>query len=861
MNNQTRHLHIRHIIIMVMCSLLAVASISMGQAKEQKSTNRSQHLTQRTTTMNRFQADVQPSKAIARQAATPCDDNGMAGSYPCSNVDLSAFMPFSDMSGGTSKANDIWGWTDSTSGREFAILGRTNGTEFIEVTDPENPVHLGNLPTHTTSSTWRDVKTHGNYAIIGSEAGWHGMQIFDLTQLLSVTSPITFSHSAHFDGFGSSHNVVSNEESDFVYGVGSNTCSGGLHMINMSDPLNPADAGCFSEDGYTHDAQCVIYSGPDSDHTGKEICLNSNEDTLTIVDVTDKSAPVQLSRSTYDDTGYAHQGWLTEDMAYFLLDDETDEMDFGDNTKTFIWDVTDLDNPNLINTYVASNPAIDHNLYIKGDKVYQANYRAGLRILDAADVSNGTLSEIGYFDVYPADNDASFNGAWSVYPYFDSGTVIVSSIETGLFVLKPTFSPPSALTSFALINKSATIEQCVGQQNSTPLSLIAQNGFGNPISLTLDDIPNGVLANLDNTTITPSNPVAEFMLDITNNGGALGTYSITIMASGGGIDRTTMIDLLLIGSTAVAPTLQSPAANSMSSTVPQFRWAAVDGATSYLIEIASSADFTTIIDTQTVTTPAYTLSTTLNPNTPYYWRVTVENACGGSATTDVSTFTTANQSQVCANPNAAIPDASTAGLSNSLTVDGLSGEILDLDVSLTVPHTYIGDLGVQLIHVDSGIAIILFNQVGDQGLFTCSGDLIDVVLNDSVPDKITETCEQEIIGSFQSEQPLSAFEGLDVSGEWQLTLVDREGPDTGVLESWCLLPTLNTQGTGEPIVTEMPTTAAPTATPTTDPTPTPSSPLTIGTRNVTEQQASSLLMVVLVGGLVVVGLFVGRKYL
>ena len=99
--------------------------------------------------------------------------------------------------------NDIWGWTDPLDGKEYALLGRTTGTAFIDITDPNNPVYLGNLPTHTVSSLWRDIKVYTDHAFIVSEASGHGMQVFDLTQLRNVPNPpVTFTADAHYSGFG-----------------------------------------------------------------------------------------------------------------------------------------------------------------------------------------------------------------------------------------------------------------------------------------------------------------------------------------------------------------------------------------------------------------------------------------------------------------------------------------------------------------------------------------------------------------------------------------------------------------------------------------------------------------------------------
>jgi choice-of-anchor B domain-containing protein len=240
------------------------------------------------------------ANAIASSPAATCQ-GGLASSYPCKNVDLLAHLPLSKF--GSKKANDVWGWTHSGSGREFAIIALSDGTAFVEITNPTNPVYLGKLPTHTTSSSWRDVKTYKDHAFIGSEADNHGMQVFDLTQLLTKIGSSNFQESAHYGRIGNSHNIAINEGSGYAYVVGSNKCSGGLHMVDILNPKSPQLAGCFSSDGYTHDANCVMYNGPDSVYKGKEICFACNEDTITVVDVTNKNSPVQLSRVSYAKNG------------------------------------------------------------------------------------------------------------------------------------------------------------------------------------------------------------------------------------------------------------------------------------------------------------------------------------------------------------------------------------------------------------------------------------------------------------------------------------------------------------------------------------------------------------------------------
>ena len=388
----------------------------------------------------------------------PCTD-GATGPFDCSQVDLVAFVPLASLGADPGTIlNDIWGWTDPVTGRDWALVGRSDATAFVDVSDPANPRYAGELPLTegATENLWRDIKVYADHAfIVADGAGTHGVQIFDLTQLRDAAGPpVTFAETARYDGIASAHNIVINEETGMAYAVGSSmggqTCGGGLHMIDVRTPAEPVFLGCFSDattgrqrTGYSHDAQCVIYRGPDEDYQGREICFGANETALSIADVTDRDNPVAIARGEYPNVGYAHQGWLTEDHSYFFMGDEADESQGGvDRTRTLIWDVADLDDPLLLKEHFAETGTIDHNQYIRGNRLYQANLMSGLRVLDISDVENPI--EIGFFDTVPDDTGLpAFGGAWSNYPFFESGIVVVSSWSEGLFVLRPRGRPVS----------------------------------------------------------------------------------------------------------------------------------------------------------------------------------------------------------------------------------------------------------------------------------------------------------------------------------------------------------------------------------------------------------------------------------
>jgi len=352
-----------------------------------------------------------------------------------------SFVSLVDLGAGSkADGNDIWGWTHPT-GKEYAIVGTETGTSFVDISNPTQPCVLGFLKTHTTASLWRDIKVYNNYAFIVSEARGHGMQIFNLNQLINYpcsSSIRPFQATAHYSQFGSAHNLVINEDTGFAYSVGSTTCNSGLHVVNIQNPLQPTFSGCFGNDGYVHDAQCIVYNGPDSRYVGKEICFCYNEDSLTIVDVTNKNTMTMISRKEYQGSQYTHQGWLLPNRKYLLLNDELDELENAvHNTRTMLWDVQDLRNPILTDSYYNVETVIDHNLYTKGNRVFLSNYCGGLRIYDTTAAANGgKMKEIAYFDVAPDCSTTEFFGSWSSYPYFPSGNIVVNSIERGLFVVK-----------------------------------------------------------------------------------------------------------------------------------------------------------------------------------------------------------------------------------------------------------------------------------------------------------------------------------------------------------------------------------------------------------------------------------------
>jgi len=372
---------------------------------------------------------------------------------------------------GASFLSDIWGWTSPDTHDEYAIVGTSSGVAFARITDPQNPEFLGLVPTTDTTTIrnlWWDIKTYDNHAYWVTEVNGAGVAIFDLTRLdtlLPAPADTTLVADARYQGGGylRAHNISINEETGFAYLTGASKIAGadpdftddGTIILDLKpNPLAPVEvAQILGID--SHDAQVVIYHGPDVEHQGKEIAViyNGTDLEVGIYDVTDKADIKTLSVTTYAGASFTHQGWLTEDHKYMLMGDEEDELfgisdpknpDLPRTARTYIWDVQDLDNPVIAGTFDSPAASIDHNLFVKGNKVYQAHYTAGIRVLDINDSGSGvSLSEAAHMDTEPRlpnnhmnHNINIFIGPWGVFPYFASGTIIASDGLNGLIITR-----------------------------------------------------------------------------------------------------------------------------------------------------------------------------------------------------------------------------------------------------------------------------------------------------------------------------------------------------------------------------------------------------------------------------------------
>jgi choice-of-anchor B domain-containing protein len=369
--------------------------------------------------------------------------------FPSNNIRLLSWLPCPELNSQASTANSCWAYV-SPGGREYAIIGLSNGTAFVDVTDPTNAQVVGFIS--GPSSLWRDVRVFQNYCYAISEGG-DGIQVINLSQIDSGV--VTFVRTVTTGGDLATHTLAIDTASGYLFRAGGG--SNGLRIYNLNaDPSNPSYVTAWSPK-YVHECQALTYtSGPNA---GKQIvfaCGGQNggyTDTgLDILDVTNK-ASIQLRKHIiYPDRQFCHQAWVEAGGRYVYMNDELDEGATVSTTTTYIFDVrpdtVDFGSAVYSTSFTNGNSAIGHNLYPHNGKLYAANYRSGVHIYDIS--SPLAPVEIGYFDTWPEDDLQEFNGLWNVHPYLPSGTFFGSDIEKGLFVWRfgapqLTFTYPNGL--------------------------------------------------------------------------------------------------------------------------------------------------------------------------------------------------------------------------------------------------------------------------------------------------------------------------------------------------------------------------------------------------------------------------------
>lgn len=334
--------------------------------------------------------------------------------------------------------NECWGV--KINDKEIAIIGSTEGTHFFDITNPTNSTEVAFVAGAYTGAgvIHRDYHDYQGYLYaVCDEGNASTLQIIDISGLPNSVNTVYDSNIL----FNKSHNIFIDTATAKLYACASNNA---MDIYDIQSPTNPILIYSYNAVGHVHDA----FVRNDTAY------LNCGNDGLRILDFSMVDSigdqPTELGALTsYPDAGYNHSGWLNDKGTVYIMQDEN----HGYDVK--ILDVSDLNNISVLSTF---NSGVDqnsmaHNGIIKGDFAYIPYYHDGLRVFDISDPSNPI--QTWKYDTYNPNDHASYKGAWGVYPYLPSGNIIVSDMQTGLYII-------------ALINSTPTIIKLNSQNNIYP---------------------------------------------------------------------------------------------------------------------------------------------------------------------------------------------------------------------------------------------------------------------------------------------------------------------------------------------------------------------------------------------------------
>jgi choice-of-anchor B domain-containing protein len=318
--------------------------------------------------------------------------------------------------------NECWGLV--VNDREIAIIGSTEGTHFFDVTNPSTATEVAFVAGAYTGGgvIHRDYHDFNGYLyVVCDEGSSSTLQIIDISNLPNSVNTVYDSNAL----FTKAHNIFIDTATAKLYACASNTA---IDVYSLSNPTNPTLIFSYPTGGligHVHDAFV----------RNDTAFFNCGNDGLRVLDFsmvnTMGDQPIALAMlSSYPDAGYNHSGWLNDDGTLYIMQDEN----HGYDVK--ILDVADLSNISVLATFNSGvdSQSMAHNGIIKGDLAYIPYYHDGLRVFDISDPSNPV--QTWEYDTYAPNSHASYKGAWGVYPNLPSGNIIVSDMQTGLYVFQ-----------------------------------------------------------------------------------------------------------------------------------------------------------------------------------------------------------------------------------------------------------------------------------------------------------------------------------------------------------------------------------------------------------------------------------------
>ncbi|SFB77556.1 choice-of-anchor B family protein [Pseudoalteromonas denitrificans] len=400
-------------------------------------------------------------KQLSHKQSNETCQNGTAAGFECKNVDLLAHIPLNSFSGNPASGSDIWGHIDLNTHIEYALMAHSDGVTVFDLSEPTQPKEVGTI--NGVNTTWRDVKvyqyfdkvqnSYQAYAYVTAESS-DGVVIVDLnnlphsiSQLNDVTAREQSIHNVYISNIDYGLNLPLPQSDANVIIVGGSKTGGAFRSYSLENPKNiplTFQNTQATRADYTHDAASAFIKDTRAQRdcgetSGKcTVLVDFNENEMRVWNISNSENAKLLSSISYsevsDDNKYVHSGWFSEDNRYVFVHDEFDETRGELNTTVRVFDLQDLTSPIQVASWKGNNQTIDHNGFARGNRYYMSNYERGLTILDISEPTDP--KEIGYFDTFPSSNNSSYSGAWGVYPFLPSGIILLSDINSGLYILK-----------------------------------------------------------------------------------------------------------------------------------------------------------------------------------------------------------------------------------------------------------------------------------------------------------------------------------------------------------------------------------------------------------------------------------------
>lgn len=316
--------------------------------------------------------------------------------------------------GGGAKYNEAWGF--AWNGREYGVIGSTLGTHIIALNALKPLEEVAYIPGRKQGEiTHRDYHVYKNYLYAVGDQGPASLQIIDFKHLPHSVEVVYDSDAL----VNTAHNVRIDTATAKMYVLGPQGLA--MSVYSLQDPENPVLLKNFQDVEYVHDA--FIRNDTAYLHCGGQ--------GMYVYDFSDAQNPVQLGvLDFYDEKGYNHSGWLSEDGKTYVFADESEGM------RMKVCDVTVLTDIQVLALFNSgeSQKTVPHNLHLKDGFVYVSHYNDGLQIFDIRD--RGNPIKAGYYDTYPEEHTSNFRGAWGVYAFLPSGRIVITDRQTGLYLFK-----------------------------------------------------------------------------------------------------------------------------------------------------------------------------------------------------------------------------------------------------------------------------------------------------------------------------------------------------------------------------------------------------------------------------------------